>query len=97
MAKTEGAQVAAEHEESLSSYWLLIPFKQYAYWWSFAFAYFSSKTPCYPPSLQRSPLPSVCPTCTCVVHIKQCPQDWVHHAWLARGQECNHVRAIPLR
>ena len=39
----------AEHEESLSSYWLLVPFKMYAYWWSFALAYFSGETPgCLP-------------------------------------------------
>ena len=45
VSKTEGAQAVAEHEESLSSYWLLLPFKLYAYWWSFAFAYFSGETP----------------------------------------------------
>jgi hypothetical protein len=33
----------AEHEEAYSSYWLLTPFKLYAYWWSFVFAYFSGE------------------------------------------------------
>lgn len=32
-----------EHEEAYSSYWLLTPFKLYAYWWSFVFAYFSGE------------------------------------------------------
>ena len=44
VSKAEGAQAVAEHDESLSSSWLLSPFKLYAYWWSFAFAYFSGET-----------------------------------------------------
>ena len=43
VAKPEVAQIVAEHEEGLSLYWLSVPFKVYAYWWSFAFAYLSGE------------------------------------------------------
>ena len=43
ITKPEAAQAIVEHDESHSSYWLLTPFKSYAYWWSIAFAYFSGK------------------------------------------------------
>ena len=68
IAKTEGTQAVAEHEESLSSYWLLVPFKMYAYWWSFAFAYFSGKTPDYPPYRTGVPRPGVALTLSCAVY-----------------------------
>ena len=41
----------AKHEEGYSSYWLLTPFKLYAYWWSFAFAYFSGEHSALEPGL----------------------------------------------
>ena len=43
ITKPEQAQAIVEHDESHSSYWLLTPFKSYAYWWIIAFAYFSGK------------------------------------------------------
>ena len=41
MSKPEIAQGVAEQDEASTSYWLLAPFKLYAYWWSFTCAYFS--------------------------------------------------------
>lgn len=41
VTKAETTQAVPDHDEAFSSYWLLAPFKHYAYWWSFAFAYFS--------------------------------------------------------
>lgn len=34
-------QAHSEAEENFSSYYLPAPFKSYAYWWSFVFAYFA--------------------------------------------------------
>lgn len=62
MTKPEAAQVVADHEEGLSSYWLLVTFKLYAYWWGFAFAYFSGEVPIVQINDQDAD----------VLHVKQC-------------------------